>query len=92
MNEINHPWPSEVVLVESRWSRLGLTIQRRWSCCGHGAKVVKTIVELHGIYHHRRCQLGRRNVVGALVGSCMLAKAPAAGGSGGPRSIVAEWH
>ncbi len=31
-------------------------------------------------------------IVGALVGSCMRAEAPAAGGSGEPRSIVAKRH
>ncbi len=38
------------------------------------------------------CRLGRRNVVGMFVGSCMQADAPSAGGSGEPMSIVAEWH
>jgi hypothetical protein len=69
-----------------------LTIHRRGSCCGHGVKVVKTIVELRGIHHHRHCWLGRWNVVGTLVGRCMRVEAPAAGSSGEPRSIVAKRH
>jgi hypothetical protein len=50
------------------------------------------IVEIDGICHHGCSWLGRGNVVGALVVSCMWAKAPAARSSREPRSIVAEWH
>jgi hypothetical protein len=71
---------------------VGLTVCRRWSRCGHGAKIVEPIVELHGICHHGCFRLGGRNVLGVLAGSYMWAKAPAAGGSGEPRAIVAEQH
>jgi hypothetical protein len=54
--------------------------------------MVKPIVELHCICHHGCSWLGRRNVVSALVGSYMQAKAPAARGSGEPRSIVTKRH
>ncbi len=69
-----------------------LTVRRRWSQCRHGAEVVEPNVELHGICHHGCSRLGRRNVVGALMGRCMQGEAPAAGGNGEPRSIVAERH
>jgi hypothetical protein len=36
--------------------------------------------------------VGEGNVVGVLVGSCMRAKAPAAGSGKEPLSIVAKWH
>ncbi len=75
-----------MVLVEIL-TRIGLTICRR---CGNGAKIVETIIELHGICHHGCSWLGRGNVVGALVSSCMWAKAPAAGSSREPQSIVAK--
>ncbi len=88
MYAIDRPRPSEVVLVETI-TRIGLTVYRR---CGHGAKIVEPIVELYGVHHHGCSWLGRGNIVGALVGSCMRAKAPAARGSGEPRSIVAKWH
>ncbi len=81
-----------MVLVESGWRRLGLTIRGMWSQCRYGAEVVEHIVELNGICYHGRSWLGRRNVVGVLVGSCMWAEAPAAGGGGEPRSIVAKQH
>ncbi len=55
-------------------------------------KIVEPIVELHGICHHGCFWLGRGNVVGALVGSCMWAKAPAARSSRELQSIVAKWH
>jgi hypothetical protein len=61
-----------------------LTVCRRCSQCRHGAKIVIPIVELHGIHHHGCSLLGRRYVVGA--------EAPAAVGSGEPRSIVAIRH
>ncbi len=77
-----------MVLVEVL-TRIGLTVCRR---CRHGAKIVEAIIELHGICHHGCSWLGRGNVVGALVGSCMWAKAPAAWSSREPRSIVAERH
>ncbi len=77
-----------MVLVETL-TKIGLTICRR---CRHGAKIVEPIVELHGICHHGCSWLGRGNVVGALVGSCMRAKAPAAGSSREPQSIIVEWH
>jgi hypothetical protein len=53
---------------------------------------VEPIIELHGICHHGCSWLGRGNVVGALVGSCMRAEAPAAESSREPWSIVAKWH
>jgi hypothetical protein len=77
-----------VVLVETL-TRIGLTVCRR---CGHGAKIVERIVELHVICHHGCSWLGRGDVVGGLVGSCMRAKAPAAENSREPQSTVAEWH
>jgi hypothetical protein len=79
---------SEVVLVETL-TRIGLTICRR---CGHGAKIVKPIVELNGIPYHGCSWLGRGTIVGTLVGSFMRAKAPAAGSSREPQSVVANWH
>ncbi len=75
-----------MVLVEIL-TRIGLTVCRR---CGHGAKIVETIIELHGICHHGCSWLGRGNVVGALVGSRMRAKAPAARSSRKLHSIVAK--
>ncbi len=75
-----------MVLVEIL-TMIGLTIYRR---CRHGAKIVETIIELHGICHHGCSWLGRGNVVGTLVGSRMRAKA--AGSSREPRSIVVERH
>jgi hypothetical protein len=77
MFAINHSSPSEVVLVETL-TRIGLTVCRR---CRHGAKIVEPIVELQGICDHLCSWLGRRNVVGTLVGSCMRAEAPVAGNS-----------
>ncbi len=70
-------------------TRIGLTVCRR---CGHSAKIVETIIELHGICHHGRSWLGRGNVVSALVGSCVWAEAPVSKSSREPRSIVAERH
>jgi hypothetical protein len=70
-------------------TRIGLIICRR---CRYGAKIVEPIVELHGIHHHGCSWLGRGNVVGMLAGRCIRAKAPAAGSSREPRSIVARWH
>ncbi len=71
------------------FTRIGLTVCRR---CGLGAKIVETIIELHGISHHGCPWLGRGDIVGALVGSRMWAKAPAAGSSRESRSIVAKRH
>ncbi len=68
---------------------IGLTICRR---CKHGAKIVETIIELHGICHHGCSWLRRGNVVGMLVGSCMSAQAPASGSSRKPQSIVPKRH
>ncbi len=79
-----------MVLVETL-TRIGLTVCRR---CGHSAKIGESIIELHGICHHG-CSyswLGRGNVVGTLVGSCMQAEAPAAGSSREPQSIGAKRH
>ncbi len=77
-----------MVLVEIL-TRIGLTVCRM---CGHGAKIVESIVELHGICHHGCSWLERGNVVGTLVGSRMRAKAPAAGSIRELRSIVAKRH
>jgi hypothetical protein len=71
---------------------MGLTIHRKRSCCGHVAQVFIALVEGHGVNHHQCSRLGGRNLVGAFVGSCMLAKAPAARGSGKPRFIVVKQH
>ncbi len=76
----------EVVLVGTL-TRIGLTVWRR---CRHVAKIVEPIVELLGIRHHGYFWLGKGNVVGALVGSCMQAEAPPVGSSEELQSIVAK--